>query len=70
MQVQSILRVRTKPKLIGNVGFELWSEVRTPEGTARGRGMSEPTHARTRAGKEQLPRPLHSCCAGNCRSYR
>lgn len=60
MQVQRILRLRTKTKLTGNMGFGLWSEVRAPEATARGRGMSEPTHARGRAGKEQLPRPAQA----------
>lgn len=67
MQVQRILRVRTKPKLIGNMGFELWSKVRAPEATPRRRGMSEPTHARRKAGKEQLPRPAQDTARLLCR---
>lgn len=70
MQVQHILRVRTKPKLIGNMELELWSEVRAPEATARGRGMSETTHARRRAGKEQLPRPAQTTALLLCRKLQ
>lgn len=70
MQVTLILGVRAKPKLIGNMGFELWSGARAPEATGRGRAMSQPTHARRRARKEQLPRPAQATALLLCRKLQ
>lgn len=73
MQVERILTVRTKPKLIGNMGFELWTRSGLLKPHPEGGGCQSPPMQGEELGRSSfpgLPRPLHSCCAGSRRSYR